>query len=94
MQVTRKGILKMKVEAEAWMGVANPALTMDEAVARLKALGNEILEVDAPGRRVKVMQASSEDRWACEYCGAHSKSYEVVEIHERSCPKKGEAPCQ
>jgi len=49
--------LKLKVEIEeAWMNIANPELSVDDAVTKLKSLGNDILEIDYEGRRIKVAQ--------------------------------------
>jgi len=51
---------KFKVVAkwEAWMYIANPDLSFSDAVEKLKALGNPIIELDEAGRRVKVLQQS------------------------------------
>lgn len=55
-----KGQLGVKQEWTAWMNVANPDLSIDDAVKRLKDLGNNILEVDRKNRRIKVMHEVSE----------------------------------
>lgn len=56
-----KGKVLVRQEWEAWMNVENPDMTVDEAVAKLKGLGNDILEIDYDNRRVKVMHVNSED---------------------------------
>lgn len=55
----KAGIL-IKQEWEAWMNIDNPDLSVDEAVKKLKDLGNNILEIDRKNRRVKVMYEVSE----------------------------------
>lgn len=55
----KAGIL-IKQEWEAWMNIENPDLSVDEAVKKLKDLGNNILEIDRKNRRVKVMYEVSE----------------------------------
>lgn len=55
-----KGQLGVKQEWTAWMNIANPDLSVDEAVEKLKNLGNNILEIDYDNRRVKVMHEVSE----------------------------------
>ena len=41
---------------EAWLDVADDALTMDDAETLLRDLGNDILERDDAGRRFKVAE--------------------------------------
>lgn len=67
------------------MNIANPSLSVSEAVEKLKALGNEVIEVDKKNRRVKVLQLDSHDdeRWVCDFCGAYSRDYGVIAKHER-----------
>lgn len=49
--------LKINIEIqEAWMNIANPDLSVDDAVDKLRALGNDIIEVDYDNRRIKVLQ--------------------------------------
>lgn len=48
-------IVKLEVQ-EAWMGIANPDMSIEDAVTKLKELGNQIIEIDKVGRRIKVIQ--------------------------------------
>ena len=75
------------------MDIANPALSVESAVEKLRALGNEILDVDYAGRRIKVMRVDSneEEVWSCDYCGSFSKDRCKVEEHEKVCPYKLQA---
>lgn len=54
-----KGLTGVHQEWTAWMNVENPDMTMEEAVKKLKKLGNKVLEVDEENRRVKVMHETS-----------------------------------
>lgn len=55
----KAGIL-IRQEWEAWMNIDNPDLSVDEAVKKLKDLGNNILKIDRKNRRIKVMYEVSE----------------------------------
>lgn len=44
---------------EAWMTLENPDMSMEDAVKKLKSLGNKIIEVDKENRRIKVMHEES-----------------------------------
>jgi len=49
--------LKLKIELkEAWMYIANPKLSIDEAVDVLKELGNKIIKIDKKNRRILVAE--------------------------------------
>lgn len=97
MQNQDAGQMLIRQEWEAWMEIANPDLSVEDAVTKLREMGNEILEVDHEGRRVKVMHVKPDhqshdiemDVWVCDFCGAHSRFYEVAHAHEQSCEKKG-----
>lgn len=52
--------LGLRQEWTAWMEIANPDLSVDDAVKKLKDLGNNILEVDKKNRRIKVLHEVSE----------------------------------
>lgn len=39
---------------DAWAELSDPDMTVEQAVAELSAAGNQIIEVDYDGRRVKV----------------------------------------
>lgn len=52
--------LGVRQEWEAWMNIENPDLSVDDAVIKLKDLGNEIIEVDHENRRIKVLHEVSE----------------------------------
>lgn len=43
-----------EIRMYAWMQLEKPEMTIEEAVAELKELGNEILEIDEKNRRIKV----------------------------------------
>lgn len=55
-----KGGVVIHQEWTAWMNVENPDMSVDEAVAKLKDLGNDILEIDYDNRRIKVMHETSD----------------------------------
>lgn len=55
-----KGQLGIKQHWEAWMNIENPDLSVNDAVAKLKDLGNTILEIDHANRRIKVLNEVSE----------------------------------
>lgn len=82
--------VKARLEAEAWMNVANPNLTMEQAVEKLEALGNEILEIDYGNRRVKVMQETLDSRlvWKCDFCNYIGRTEDIVREHEKQCSLK------
>lgn len=44
----------VSIRMYAWMNIEKPGMTMEEAVAELTSLGNEILEIDEKNRRIKV----------------------------------------
>ena len=71
-----KSLPAPRIQMEAWMSPGEH-LSMDEAEAKLRALGHEILERDDVGRRILVGYSDSEanrpDR-ACEDCGTHQAS--------------------
>lgn len=52
-----KATLQLSVELEeVWVEIANPKMSMSEAVAKLKDLGNNILKLDEKNRRIKIAQ--------------------------------------
>lgn len=53
--------INVRVDAVSWMKIANPDLTVEEAVSKLTALGNEIVEVDHEGRRICVLDTTKEN---------------------------------
>lgn len=75
--------------------VSAPGLSQAEAERRWKGAGNEIIEVQ--GRTITaVAQIEGVDYdhseadegelvWACDYCGAYSRSKVVADTHERTC---------
>lgn len=76
--------------------VAHPhGLSQQEAERRWKGLGNEIVEVN--GREITAIAqvekidydhseaAEGELVWACDYCGAYSRSAKITEEHEKNC---------
>lgn len=56
-----KGAVVIRQEWTAWMNIENPDLSVEDAVKKLKALGNDILEVDEANRRIKVMHEVSDE---------------------------------
>lgn len=75
--------------------VQAPGLSQAEAERRWLAAGNRILDVQ--GRditavaQVERVPRSDEDAvegefvWACDHCGAYSRSRTVAEHHEQTC---------
>lgn len=82
--------LNATLEADAWMNIANPALTVEEAVEKLKSLGNKILEVDKNLRRVKVMQEKVEYKnvYKCDFCNFFHPDLDATLEHEKLCSQK------
>lgn len=77
------------IEAKAVMRLENPDLTMDEAIAKLEALGNQIIERDDENRSVTVLdtkQFMTEVVYECEKgCGAYSRHEQKIIDHEKEC---------
>lgn len=55
-----KAGVRIKTHWEAWMNIENPDLSVEDAVKKLKDLGNEIIEVDHENRRIKVLNEVSD----------------------------------
>lgn len=88
MKAKHNTTLQVRQIWDAWMSPAEH-LTMDEAVEKLKELGNEILEVDKKNRKIKVLHVDSDDeRWICDYCPMYSRSEEVIIKHEATHRKE------
>ncbi len=87
-QVKADSRLGVSMDWEAWVSPNDPSMSIEEAVERQEALGNKVLMVDYPGRRIKVMQESSADTflYVCEHpeCGAYSYTEQTVKDHEMS----------
>lgn len=89
MRLNGQSFLSAKLEIkEVWANLENPDLTMEQAVAKLEALGNEVVEVDEKNRRIKLRHVENDERWVCDYCGAYSIDYEVIAKHERDVHNK------
>lgn len=75
------------IELEAWINIANPALSFDEGRASLTSLGNTILEEDPHNRRFKCLRETVDEGvvWCCDRCGSYSRSYDVALTHEQEC---------
>lgn len=87
MKLVKRVDLGTTVETQAWIKVENPDLTMEAAVIKLEELGNSIIEVKEETREILVVDSINnpeEEVWACDYCGAYSRHYEVVEDHEKT----------
>ena len=52
--------MTLKIRAEGTVKLENPSMTMDEAEAKLKALGNTILSRDDDARTFKIMDTEKE----------------------------------
>lgn len=83
------------VEAVAWANIEDPELSMEDAVAELLTIpGNEILEVDTEGRRIKILHTNDValgpsvdmiEVYECAKCPFYSQDlYEAVG-HEEGC---------
>jgi hypothetical protein len=47
--------LKLKLEIEsAWMTIANPDMSVQEAIEKLTRMGNQVVEVDHEQRRLRI----------------------------------------
>lgn len=77
------------LEMEAWLNLADPNKTMEEAIKEQAVLGNTILEVDYENKRIKVAYSKQnmfELAWVCDKCHRMaSKSHEVIIAHENEC---------
>ncbi len=55
-----QALLSVEIELEeAWLEIANPNLSVSEAVELLKELGNQIIKVDHENRRILVAEGQN-----------------------------------
>lgn len=76
------------IQAQAVMKIANPSLSVDDAVSQLEMLGNTILYVDKEKREIKVLDTTeylTEEVWVCEKCYAYSRDENKIIEHEVNC---------
>ncbi len=81
-------------ELHAW-ATPKSEIPLDEFIDKMKAIGNEVLEVDRAGRRVKLahvvnpdikpIEKPGIDVYVCEKCGACGLNLEIVAAHELAC---------
>lgn len=51
----QESVLKVELEIEsAWVTIANENLLMDDAIEQLTLLGNQVIEIDRIGRRLRL----------------------------------------
>lgn len=75
---------RVQVAMRAWASIDNPDLSVDEAVERLRELGNTIYRVDYENRRVQIGQHQPEGTlFGCAHCGAYSRSLDTIEAHQK-----------
>lgn len=75
------------IESSAVMRLES-GISMDDAQAKLESLGNQIIERDDEKRTFLVLDTKTnptEIVWCCDYCGAYSKSEQVIIDHEKEC---------
>jgi hypothetical protein len=63
-------------------------ISMDEAQAKLEALGNQIIERDNEQKTFLVFDTKTnptEVVWCCDFCNAYSKSEQIIIDHEKEC---------
>jgi hypothetical protein len=75
------------IESSAVMRLESD-ISMDDAQSKLESLGNQIIERDDEKRIFLVLDTKTnptEIVWCCDYCGAYSKSEQVIIDHEKEC---------
>jgi hypothetical protein len=79
--------LDVLIEASAVFKLET-GINMDEAQAKLEALGNQIIERDDDHKTFLVFDTKThptEIVWCCDFCNAYSKSEQTIIDHEKEC---------
>lgn len=87
MNMQERTNMDVVIESSAVMRLESD-ISMNDAQAKLESLGNQIIERDDEKRTFLVLDTKThptETVWCCDYCGAFSKSEQVIIDHEKEC---------